>query len=287
MKVFVVAFAVALLAAGGAAAQTDQDDDTGTPWYVALGYGHHWPGTVNSHSTLDAPDGQPYNWLWKTENGWALSGAIGYRFTAHLRAELETGFYYSRLVSVHAPGANVGGFAASRPGEPYGLCDASSVLPSCIPVGQQEGSLTWMWTGFLNGIYDILPYGRVDPFVGAGVGLAHVEWTGQADPPHYLYSGVPGPISATNPAEQYFKGAGTLFLNPGQFAVQFLGGVSFQIMPRVHLDFTYYHYLTPGLLRWNPLNMTPGLPHGAGLQPGDFVGRFQDDSVIASVRYAF
>lgn len=280
VRIWIGAAAGVLFAAGSAAAQTDRDFADSPHWYVALGVGYHLPGTVDSHSTLPAPDGHPYDWRWQTANGGALVGSIGYRFTPHLRVELESGAYDSDLVSVHAPGGNDGGLSASRPGEPFGLCAATSILPKCV----RPSGWTYMWTGFTNLIYDIMPERSVQPFLGMGVGLAHFEWAAHSRTDEF--SGVPGPISISNPAVQTLKNAGTLF-QPSQLAIQFLGGVSYRLARDFRLDFTYYHYLTPGNLRWNPVNSTPGLAVGAGLRPGDFLGKFQDDSVIVSLRYAF
>ena len=101
------------------------------------------------------------------------------------------------------------------------------------------------------------------------MGLTHVEWAAHSRTDDF--SGVPGVISSTNPALQTFKNAGTLD-RPSQFSVQALAGLSYRVAPRLHLDLTYYHYLTAGLLRWNPENSTPGLPAGAGLRTGNFPG---------------
>jgi OOP family OmpA-OmpF porin len=276
---------VAVMAvATNAAAQSGRDFTDGPRWYGALGVGFHWPKTVDSQSTGLAPDGRPYDWQWKTQSSVAVVARLGYRFTPHVRAEIESGYYNSSLLSVHAPGGTAGGVSLARPGEPYGLCSRTSVGPACIPAGGSPGSWTWMLAGMANVIYDVLPNQRLDPFIGAGVGIAHVEWAGDALT--YRFSNVPGIISQTNPAVQTLKDAGTLD-RPSQLAFQFLGGLSYRIAPRIHLDLTYYDYFTPNKLRWNPVNNTPGLAVGAGLRPGDFLGRFQDQSVIVGYRYAF
>jgi OOP family OmpA-OmpF porin len=280
--------AVALLAvtifATNAAAQSDPDFVDGARWYGALGVGYHWPATVDSHSTGLAPDGRPYDWQWKTQSSVAVVARLGYRFTPHIRGEIETGYYNSSLLSVQAPGGTAGGVSIARPGEPYGLCSRTSPANGCIPAGGSPGSWTWMLAGMANVIYDVLPDQRLDPFIGAGVGIAHVEWAGDALT--YRFSNVPGTISPANPAVQTLKDAGTLD-RISQLAFQVLGGVSYRVAPKVHLDLTYYYYLTPNNLRWNPVNNTPGLAVGAGLRPGDFLGKFQDQSLIVACRYAF
>jgi len=168
-----------------------------------------------------------------------------------------------------------------RPGEPYGLCATGSVPPNCISPAHGHGNWTWTLTGMANVIVDLTPDRRLDPFVGVGAGFAHLQW-----PNTYAFSNVTGPITPTNPAAQTLKDAGTLN-RTSQLAVQLIGGVSYALSRKTRVDLTYRHYFTPGLLRWNPLNNTPGIPPGSGLQPGDFQGRLQDDSMTAGLRYAF
>jgi opacity protein-like surface antigen len=272
-----------LLVATAAQAQEASDAPQPLRWYAELGTGYHWPSTVYSHSFLPAPDGKPYDWVWRTKPSYVVLANFGYRITPHWRVEIDSGFYNSPLESIHAPGPDNGGVSLTRPGEPYGLCARNTVLPKCNSLSGSSPNVTFEWSGFLNGIYDILPRNRFDPFVGVGVGMEHIEWAGVAE--NYVFSKVTGPSAASYPL-QLFKGAGTLF-RPNQFAMQFLGGVSYRLSRRLRLDTTYYYYFAPGLLRWNPQNTTPGLPVGAGLRPGDFLGRFHDQSVIVSLRYAF
>jgi len=267
----------ALIAASETEAQTAQEFADGPHWYAAFGLGYHVPGTVDSRSTLPAPDGSPYDWQWATKNGAAVTVALGYRFTQHVRLEIQSGYYNSALASVHAPGADAGGFSVTRPQEPYGLCAVGSALPACAA----PHDWTYMWTGMTNLIYDVLPDWRIDPFIGAGLGFAHVAHSNTNE-----FSGVPGVISPSNPAVQTFKNAGSLDAL-SQFSLQALAGLSYRMTSRLNLDLTYYHYFTGGQLRWNPENNTPGLPVGAGLRTGDFRGSFHDDSLIVSVRYAF
>lgn len=275
--------AAAFFAATSASAH--EDFAQSPRWYVGLSLGFHWPHTVDSTSTQAAPDGQPYDWQWRMEKNFAVMGRLGYRVTPHVRVEIESAYYHSKLLSVHAPGlGTAGGFSATRPGEPYGLCAEQSVLPDCIPVSAQRLNWTNLLTGFVDGIYDFFPGRRFNPFVGAGVGIAHVEWAGYTQ--KYPFSGVPGPITGDNPAAQQFWSAGSLF-RPNQFALQVLGGFSYPLTHRMTLDLSYYYYFTPFEVRWNPVNSTPGLPVGAGLRPGDFRGRLHDDSVLLGVRYAF
>lgn len=267
-----------LLAASSAVAH----DFNEPRWYGALDLGYHWPGEIDSRSTGNAPDGRPYDWRWDFKNDWQINGRIGYRFTPHLRLEGEFGFQHTGVASVHAPSANVGGFSAARPQEPYGLCAAPPVGGRCAPASGANTDITAIYTGMANLIYDVRPERRIDPFFGAGVGITHIEMLTT-----YWFSNVPGPITPDNPPVQTMKLAGTL-TRPGEIALQALGGVSYRIAPRLRLDLTYRHYFTPGSLRWNPVNNTPpGLRSDGGVRPGDFLGHFQDQSVTVGLRYAF
>ena len=263
------------------AAEPQGFDDAGRRWYGSFAIGYNWPQTVNSHSTRPAPDGLPYDWQWQSKSDWSMNGSIGYRLTRHVRAEFEIGYQNSALNSVHAPGGSANGISILRPSEPYGLCATASVPPGCVSPGDAKNNWTWMFTSMANVIFDVLPDERIDPFVGVGAGFAHVQW-----PSLFAFSNVPGPITATNPASQVLKGAGT-FATKDPYGIEALAGLSFHATPRVRLDVTYRYYFTPGNLRWNPANTTPGLSSADGLQPGDFLGRFQDHSITAGLRYAF
>jgi opacity protein-like surface antigen len=270
---------LAMLSAASSAAAQGFDEPH---WYGALDVGAHFPGQIDSRSTGNAPDGKPYDWQWKFRDDWAVGGRIGYRFAPHLRVEGEVQFQHTDVTSVHAPGPDAGGFSASRPGEPWGLCAAPPAGGRCAPASGSNTDITAVYTGTANVIYDVWPDRRIDPFVGAGVGITHIEMLTT-----YAFSGVPGPITPTNPAAQTLKLAGTL-TRPGEFAVQGLAGVSYRLARRLHMDLTYRYAFTPGELRWNPVNNTaPGLPQGGGLRPGDFMGRFSDQSVTLGLRYAY
>jgi opacity protein-like surface antigen len=270
--------AAVLLTAASAVAQ-DLDEPR---WYSALDLGVHVPGEIDSRSTGDAPDGRPYDWRWTLKEDWAVDVRLGYRVAPHVRVEGEFSFQHTDLTSVHAPGADVGGLSAARPGEPWGLCANLTASGGCAPASGRNKDITAIFTGMANAIYDVRPDRRFDPFLGAGLGFTHIEWLTS-----YWFSGVPGPITANNPAAQRLKLAGTLD-KPGQFAVQALAGLSYRVSRRWRLDLTWRDVFTPWSLRWNPVNNTPpGLPPGDGLRPGDFLGRFNDQAVTAGARYAF
>jgi opacity protein-like surface antigen len=148
----------------------------------------------------------------------------------------------------------------------------------CAPLTGPNKYFTADYAGMANVIYDITPDRRIDPFVGVGFGATHIQMHTT-----YYFSGTPGSTVST---PQSLELAGTL-THAGELALQGLAGLSYRIAPKVHLDLTYRYYFTPGDVIWNPLNLTTGVPAASLLRPGNFSGRFADQSAMMGVRYAF
>jgi len=271
--------AVIALAATNASAQDASGGASNEPrWYGAIDGGYHWPLTIDSRSVGLAPDGLPYDWRWKTNSEWAALGRIGYRLSSHVRIELEGGYRQSSLNSVTAPGGVAGGLSIARPGEPYGLCSRASIAPACVAPSGADKNWVYTESAMANVMFDILPRKRFDPFVGAGVGIEHIQWNA-----NYAFSNVPGPITPTNPAHQIIQLGGSMD-RLSQFAFQVLGGVSYRATRRLSVDFTY-RFLAAEFLRWNTDNNTPGIDYLHGLQPRDFRGALEDQALTVGLRY--
>lgn len=271
-------FAAGLLAPSLAVADPDGDAATVSRPYVALDLGYHWPLPIDARSLSPAPDGQPFDWQYRLNSDWAAFGRVGYRLDPHVRIEIDTGLRESNIHSIQATGPDVGGLAAGRPGEPFGLCDHTSVPPPCARLGEPHVNWAYADDGMVNLLYDILPRSRIDPFVGVGAGVYHLQFDA-----HYYFSGVPGPITPTNPATQQLQLGGSID-RLTQFAYQAIGGASYRLRRRLFLDMTYRYICAPRL-RWNTLNDTPGLTPTEGLQPHDFRGSAQDVSLTLGLRY--
>jgi opacity protein-like surface antigen len=274
----VVAVAASLAAAGSACAGPD---DAAPPLrsYVAVDAGYHAPQTIDAHSLGLAPDGRPFEWNYRLNPDWAAFGRVGHRFTPHLRAEIEMGVREGNIRSIASPGPEgANGLSALRPLTPYQLCDHTSAPPPCAAIGRP--SLNWAeaYDGMVNLLYDFAPERRLQPFVGAGVGLYHLQFDA-----HFYFSGVPGPIGPANPATQQIQLGGSVNRFT-QIAYQGIGGVSYRLKRRLNLDVTYRYVAAPRL-RWNTLNDTPGLTQSQGLQPHDFHGSAADMAVTAGLRY--
>jgi opacity protein-like surface antigen len=239
-------------------------------WTIAVDVGGHAPETMTSHSVGLAPDNRPYDWRWRLNDDWGVFLRGGYRLNRRFRLELELGQRQSRLNQVEAPGGiALDGSSIARPLEPSGLCSLQSgPSPACNrPTGRAN-----IFTGMLNGIVDILPERRIDPFVGVGIGLTHIQFHGT-----YRFRNTPG-----LPGPQDLQLGGTL-ARADQLSGQLIGGVSLRATRKVNVDLTYRYLFAP-YLKWETLNKTPG---GGTLDPGAIHGRLRDSTLTLGMRYAF
>lgn len=248
-------------------------------FYLALDLGYHWPRPINATSLGLAPDNRPYNWLYRINPDWAAFGRVGYRVSRHWRVEFDAGLRESNINSIHAPGPNVSGFSVGRPAQPYALCDHHVVPPPCARIAYPHTNWAYADDGMINVIYDLLPGKRLNPFVGVGGGIYHLQFDA-----HFYFSGVPGPISPANPATQQLQLGGSID-RLTQLAAQGIGGFSYRLQRRLALDFVYRFICAPNL-RWNTLNDTPHLNQRQGLQPHDFHGSAQDETMTVGLRYS-
>lgn len=247
--------------------------------YVAVDLGYHWPLTIDATSFSPAPDGRPFEWRYSLNSDWAAFGRAGWRFSPHFRVELDAGLREGNIHAITSPGTGLNGLSVQRPQTPFQLCDLTGVPPPCARIGRPHVNWDYADNGLVNAIYDIAPNHRLDPFVGVGAGIYHLQFDA-----HYYFSAVPGPIGPTNPAVQTIQLGGSI-LRPTQFAYQAVGGVSYRLKRKLWFDVTY-RYIDAPFLRWNTLNDTPGLTQSQGLEPHDFHGDTQDMSVTFGLRYA-
>ena len=122
-----------------------------------------------------------------------------------------------------------------------------------------------------NVIYDIGPDWMINPFIGAGVGVNHLEMT--VDGQFSNVTGVVTTQAGANPPIQnlHIDGGATVF------AWQLIGGASWKATDRLKVDATY-RFLSGSDGRWNSVGT-------AALQPGQFQGKYRDQSVTLGLRY--
>ena len=261
--------ALAVAATGAAAEQTNG-------WYGAVDLGYNSTGDYKAKSTGLMADGGAYSYDVSTKDQWAGFARLGYRYSPNWRVEFEGGY---------RPGDITGakGFARDYPTESglkdTALCTVGVIRTAASPCGSPKGSFDQ--TSFMvNLYYDIMPDSTIHPFIGAGVGLDHVK------------AKMIGQLStspSTGVADLSMTGTDTV---P---AYQFLAGLAWALSDRLSLDLTY-RYLGAEKAKFDgivaPLSahdMTPGLADtGTGWQqPGEFSGKFNDQTVSVGLRWAF
>jgi len=214
-KLLAGAAMAAVCAATGASAQVG--------WYGAIDLGYHWPEGMKLDSTNLAANGIKYTWRFNQEDDYAVFGRLGYQITDHWRAELEGGYRPGNIDSVRG-GSNQA---------VAGLCARDVIRTAAAPTcGSPHGKIE-SWTLMGNIIYDIGPDWVINPFIGAGVGVHHIDLTTDGQ-----FSNVTGVITApggANPAIQ------TLHIDSSSsmFAWQVLGGASWKATDRLKVDATY------------------------------------------------
>jgi len=212
LKLLTGAALAALLAAPVAFAQdAGSADNTWAEhgWYGAIDLGAHFLRHMGEVGSDELPAGNGIN---IRNEGWTYAGfaRLGYRFTPNFRLELEGGYRNGARVIHDADltspnnGLSVCGTATTEPG-----------LSNCQAPAGRTRSITVM----ANGIIDILPSSRFDPFIGGGVGLNTVT---QHSYGMIEYFDVPGPYTLN------IEGTAT------KFAYQGIGGVAFRANARTN-----------------------------------------------------
>ena len=252
-KLLAGAALAAVFAASGASAQE-------VGWYGAVDLGYHWPEGIEGDSSNNAANSQPYSWDFNQEEDWAGFARLGYRLSEHWRVELEGGYRPGDIKSVRG-GSNNAILGLCTPG----VIRSASASTCGSPSGEIEA-----WTLMGNVIYDFAPSAVLNPFIGAGVGIAHVKLNTVGQ-----FSNVTGALSATNPAIQNL----TIDDDDTALAWQILAGVAWRATDRLNVDLTYRY------LGGSDLDFASTGSHA--LQPGVFSGEYRDQSVTVGLRYSF
>jgi len=220
-------------------------------WYGAFDLGYQWPEGVDAKSSNAAADGKPYDYNFKSEDGYYLGFVrLGYQFTPNWRVELEGGARGNKMESITGNPA--------RLAVPDQVC-STKTLATCNSPGAYMAAYTVMG----NVIYDFFPDGSFRPFIGAGVGANYVdvEVAGRFDSPNTGFLRIDDEDTA--------------------FAWQFLGGLAFDITDRLSGDLTYRY------LDGNDISVAAQPQGKAAPDPGVFTGPYVDQSVTFGLRYSF
>jgi outer membrane protein OmpA-like peptidoglycan-associated protein len=200
------------------------------------------PALGLGNTALAAPTNGSFN------TGWAVGGVIGYDFVGP-RVELE-GLYRQNNGTVSSSGLGILGLSGSGNGN--------------VTVNQT--------TVMANAYYDFWADQAFTPYIGAGVGVAFLNTSGQSNG-----TGSVGPISVNN--------SSSINSSSTQFAYQYMMGVGYKITPnlRVNLEGRYYGTTQPSF------SGNGSLSAGGISVPYTVSGTYPNNniSVMASLHYKF
>ena len=208
--------AAAMLTAGAASAQTTIGTEGPTRgWYVGMGFG--WNNIGGRPILINGTRVQA-----KFKDGFAVAGAGGYKWSESVRTELEISYRENKVKNFNT---------SSTPW-----------------TGTQRDT-----SAMGNVVFDIPTGGRWTPYVGAGIGIAWMNW-------------------------DQFKGLGPTVYDgtSSKFAWQGIAGISVNVAPRLQLALDY---------RYKGSNHHAYLGSAAGTRITNYDAR--QHTVMLGFRYAF
>jgi len=220
-KIFTVLLAAAASFALVNCARAQDHPEPGPGPYVAVGGGGDWAAGNSFDVTVNNSDHR-LNTRWG--DGWGAFAALGYRFDPNMRAELE---FSERQAPVHSWSGNTA-------------------------YGDQ-----WDDSGMLNAFYDIRTGTAITPYVGGGIGAAHIAWSHSAR-------------AAIQALPDTYDDSGT------KFAWQAIGGAAFEVTQNLALTADFRYKASTGY-RFR------SQPSGNDINHYDYDTR----SAFLGVRYAF
>ncbi len=213
---------------------------------------YHAGGGLNTFTTADS------------DNSFSLGGGLGYQITKHLRADLTLEY----------------NLKADFRGSTAGDCTVAGNQPgSCTSVDTSSHSMLLVMA---NAYADLGNFHGITPYVGAGIGLAHVKWSelnnvatcasAPADCditlPGYVGDATTGSYAETHVGNGSWRGAWSL-----------MAGASYDLTSNLKLDAGYKY------TRVNGGPMFDYVVAGNGTQGYD--NGFNIHSVRAGLRYQF
>ena len=222
--------------------------------YVAGDLGYHWKSDqkVTSDNTVGSSD-QKFVYNLSTKDQTSADLHVGWRYSEHLRTEVELGYAPGKVNAAMGPKTD---FGIGKGAIDSSICSSMTPTVCSAPGGKIDQT-----TLFVNGIYDLYPEFSLHPYVGVGVGLDYVS--GKVDG---QLSQVSQPIT----------------LKTGKLApaAQFILGVSAALSDNLSLDLGYrLSYV--GDIKYDTTM-------GAGnYAPGSFKGHFNNQTLTIGLRYSF
>jgi opacity protein-like surface antigen len=155
-------------------------------WYLRGDAGYVVNGDLEGDYVTYGPPPGSNTIFGKLDNSFSGGVGVGYQLSKHLRADLTADYFSSA------------DFTGSTRGGPCGI--GGAVVANCISTDTDSyRALSIM----ANAYVDIGKFGRVTPYVGAGIGATHIKWSGLSN----IECDEANPASC-NPAVQHAGGVG-------------------------------------------------------------------------------
>lgn len=205
-------------------------------WYIRGDLDYHWSDFRGSdYITYGPPPGTGAFVSHKLDGAWSLGAGVGYKITNYLRTDL-TGDYF---------------FKSSFHGSTEGTCGGAPCVSS-------DRSAYNAFLLLANAYVDLGTYHGITPYIGAGIGGAHVKWDD-------LRNTIAGVTTVHHGASGW------------RFAYALMAGASYCLTHNLDLDLGYrFTHINGGrMFDFAPI-AGPGYDHGINVH-----------EVRAGLRYSF
>lgn len=177
-----------------------EQPETGN-WYIRGDVDYHWSdmrgANYITYGCCVPTPGNPSFTETKLKGSWSLGGGIGYQMNRYLRTDLTADYW----------------FKSDFEGSTTGTCGGAV----CTSTDVSEFSALLL---LANAYADLGTYNGVTPYVGAGIGGAHVKWGD-------LRNTIPGGTTVHEGASEW------------RFAWALMAGASYCITPNLQADVGY------------------------------------------------
>lgn len=157
----------------------------------------------------------------KLKGGFSLGGGVGYKINDHFRTDLTADYWFKSNFNGSTSGVDSGG----------------------NPTTSVEVSKMSAFLLLANAYVDIGTYHGITPYVGAGIGGAHVKWDTVYDPN----------TAETNPGSSNWR-----------FAYALMAGASYCLTDKIILDagYRFSHIQGGRMFEWDASSAGPGFDRG-------------------------
>ncbi|TAM95794.1 MAG: porin family protein [Rhizobiaceae bacterium] len=205
-------------------------------WYIRGDVDYHWSDFRGAdYITYGPPPGTNTINNGKLDGAWSVGGGVGYKINSYLRTDVTADYLFKSGFSGNTVGSSCGG---------AGPCHSD----------ERGGYSGWLLLA--NAYADLGTYHGITPYVGAGIGGAHIKWDDLHDP---------------NTTE---RNGGT---SSWRFAYALMAGASYCLTHNVSLDVGYrFTHINGGrMFEYAPV-AGPGFDRGMNV-----------NEVRAGLRYSF